>query len=55
MSKKNESELKKYMTKQQRESLGELKTFHSNCTAATGVARPGKTARDKAKKLRSSL
>lgn len=44
------STLKQYMSKQQRDSLGNLPTTHQNCLDKTGVARPGKTARDKAKK-----
>jgi hypothetical protein len=28
--------------------LGDLPTTHANCIEHTGVARPGKTARDKA-------
>lgn len=46
MSKKT---LKDYMTKQQRDSLGNRPTTHRNCIDATGVARPGKTRRDRAK------
>lgn len=45
----NHSTLKKYMAKQQRENLGNLPTTHKNCINKCGVARPGKTARDKAK------
>lgn len=46
---KNLSGLKKYMSAQQRAKLGNLPTTHQNCIDATGVARPGKTARDRAK------
>ncbi len=38
------------MSEKQRRAMEGLPTFHSNCLAQTGVARPGKTARDKAKK-----
>lgn len=41
--------LKKYMTKAQREALGDLPTTHRNCLDKCKVARPGKTARDRAK------
>lgn len=43
------SKLKDFMTKRQRDSLGNLTTTHANCIEKTGVARPGKTARDRAK------
>jgi len=43
------SGLKKHMTQRQRDQLGNLPTTHRNCIDKTGVARPGKTARDKAK------
>ena len=50
-----------YMTPQQQKAMsyvnskGEVKrypTWHSVCVEKTGVSRPGKTARDRAKKLR---
>lgn len=41
--------MKQYMTDDQRRKLGKLPTTHMNCKDATGVSRPGKTARDKAK------
>lgn len=41
------STLKSYMSKSDRDAMGELPTWHSNCVAKTGRARPGKTARDK--------
>ena len=50
-----------YMTPQQQKAMsyvnskGELKrypTWHSICMDKTGVSRPGKTARDRANKLR---
>ncbi len=47
---KKTSELKKYMSQKQKSSLGELPTTHRNCIEKTGVARPGKTARDLDKK-----
>lgn len=39
--------LKDYMRKADRDSMHGMMTTHSNCIAATGVARPGKTARDR--------
>ena len=53
--------LKHYMSKKHRDILGNRPTWHSNCTKATqeakdgkvfksGVSRPGKTARDRARK-----
>jgi len=48
MSKK--SQLKKFMTSQQFVQLGDLPTAHQNCIDKCGVARPGKTARDRAKR-----
>lgn len=53
--------LRDYMTDAQRNKLdnlknpdvhpnGVVKTTHSNCLRACGVARPGKTARDNAKR-----
>ncbi len=47
--KENKSVLKEYMTTRQRQQLGQLPTTHLNCMDACGVARPGKTARDRAK------
>ena len=50
-----------YMTPQQQKAMsyvnskGEVKrypTWHSVCMEKTGVSRPGKTARDRAKKMR---
>lgn len=47
------STLKQFMKRSIADSLGDLPTLHINCLMATGglvngVARPGKTARDKA-------
>ena len=54
------SALKEYMKPSTRQALGNLPTTHQNCIAATevrnekgkiivpGIARPGKTARDRA-------
>ena len=42
--------LKDFMSIQHRKALGALPTWHSNCTKKTGVARPGKTARDRARR-----
>lgn len=44
--------LKDYMSKSQRDALGNKPTLHSECIKLFKVARPGKTARDKAKKER---
>jgi len=41
--------LKDYMTPKQKAALGGLPTTHQNCLERCGVARPGKTARDRAK------
>ena len=49
MSDKQKSTLKDFMSKADRDALGKQPTWHMNCIAATGVARPGKTARDRAK------
>ena len=43
--------LKDYMSKVQRQAMIGLPTYHSNCLRLTGVARPGKTARDRARKV----
>ena len=42
--------LKDYMTDIQRKELGRSPTWHSICLKRFGVARPGKTARDRAKR-----
>lgn len=42
--------LRDYMTKAQLKSMENLPTYHSNCLKKTGLARPGKTARDRARK-----
>lgn len=47
---KAHSVLKTFMSAGQRAKLGELPTTHQNCIDKCGVARPGKTARDLAKK-----
>lgn len=47
MSEKSSS-LKQFMSQQQRNALGNLPTTHANCIEKCKVARPGKTARDKA-------
>jgi hypothetical protein len=52
MSDKKESTLKRFMKSSTRHSLGDQPTTHRNCMDVTGgVARPGKTARDKANGL----
>lgn len=45
-----QSALKEYMSSSQRSALGNLPTTHENCMKHCKVARPGKTARDKAKR-----
>jgi hypothetical protein len=40
-------ERKEYMTAQQKAAMGNQPRTHQNCIAATGVARPGKTAKDR--------
>lgn len=47
MSKKSGS-LKDHMSSANRKALGDLPTTHENCLDKCGVARPGKTARDRA-------
>jgi hypothetical protein len=41
------STLKEFMTESDRKAVGDAPTLHAVCMAATGRARPGKTARDK--------
>lgn len=48
MSDNKTSTLKQYMTSAQRSKLGDWPTTHRNCIDLFGVARPGKTARDRA-------
>jgi hypothetical protein len=38
------------MTEDQRKKLGKLPTLHTNCIKWCGVARPGKTLRDRLKR-----
>lgn len=51
MSDKKNS-LKNFMSDAQRKALGDLPTSHRNCIEKCGVARPGKTARDRSKTVR---
>ena len=52
MSDRKVSTLKQFMKASTRSALGEQTTTHRNCMDATGgIARPGKTARDKANGL----
>ena len=46
----NKSVLKEYVSEANRDKLGKLPTLHSTCIRLCGVARPGKTARDRAKR-----
>ena len=48
--KQSKSELKQYMSAANREKLGSLPTTHRNCIDKCGVARPGKTAKERAKR-----
>lgn len=41
-----------FMTETQRKQLGNMPRSHENCTEKTGVARPGKTAQDRARRQR---
>lgn len=43
-----QSTLKQFMRKVDRDAIGDHPTTHQNCINATGYARPGKTARDRA-------
>lgn len=47
---KRESTLKHFMRSATRNNMKGYPTYHSNCIHFTGVARPGKTARDKARR-----
>ena len=40
---------KDYMNKTQQIAMGSLPRTHQNCIEKTGVARPGKTAKDRAR------
>ena len=42
-------ERKTFMSETQTKAMGELPRTHENCKAMTGVARPGKTAKDRYK------
>ena len=44
------SVLKEFMSAANRKKLGNFPTTHENCIDKCGVARPGKTARDRAKR-----
>jgi hypothetical protein len=41
-------ERKEYMTAAEKAAMGSLPRTHQNCIEKTGVARPGKTAKDRA-------
>jgi hypothetical protein len=41
-------ERKEYMTAAEKAAMGNLPRTHQNCIEKTGVARPGKTAKDRA-------
>ena len=42
-----------YMSEKQRAAMGQLPRRHDLCRDATGVARPGKTRQDKARRGQS--
>jgi hypothetical protein len=42
--------LRDFMVPAHRQALAGLPTTHENCRSKTGVCRPGKTARDRAKR-----
>ena len=44
--------LKDFMKPQHRAALGDLPTYHQYCFERTGVCRPGKTARERAKRAK---
>lgn len=43
-------ERKEFMSETQTKAMGNQPRTHQNCVAATGVARPGKTAHDRYKR-----
>ena len=43
--------LRDFMTAKQLKDMKGLPTWHSNCLEKTGVARPGKTARDGSRRV----
>lgn len=47
---KNKHNRADYMSSTQKEKMGNFPRTHQNCIKLTGVARPGKTAKDKANK-----
>lgn len=42
-------ERKDYMSEAQKKAMGRLPRTHANCVEKTGVARPGKTRKDRAR------
>lgn len=53
MTKKTEWDRENFMTAAQAAKLGDLPRTHQNCLEKTGVARPGKTAQQRARRARS--
>ena len=47
---KERKTLKDFMTPSQRAALGDKPTWQKHCVEKTGVARPGKTARERAER-----
>ena len=41
---------KEFMTAEQKKKMGNLPRTHENCMDKVGVARPGKTAQDRARR-----
>lgn len=39
-----------YMSAEQKKAMGKMPRTHSNCKDKTGVMRPGKTAKDRARR-----
>ena len=48
----NRDELKRanFMTEEQKRAMGKFPRSHANCIEKTGVARPGKTKQDRARR-----
>ncbi|MCK5020060.1 MAG: hypothetical protein KAS32_23605 [Candidatus Peribacteraceae bacterium] len=49
MKKREQNSRASFMSIAHREAMGELPRTHANCFEKTGVMRPGKTAKDRAK------
>lgn len=51
--KRDEYKRANFMSEEQKRAMGKLPRTHHNCIEKTGVARPGKTAQDRARRGRS--